>query len=486
LTEISLDPNDWDDFRAVAHSALDDAIEFVRLVSQRPVWLRCGAATAWETPVPLSERPFSEVYEQFKKNVFPFATGNIHPRFFGWVHGAGLASGIVAEFLAAAMNSNCGGREHSAIYVEREIIHWCKQIFHFPKDASGLIVTGTSMANLVGLGVARHFHTCGRVRQEGLKNYPRVLVAYMSAEAHESLAKAGEILGLGVAGMRSIPVLPNFSIDVKALRAAIAEDRERGNQPFCVIGSAGTVNSGAIDDLDELASVCASENLWFHVDGAFGALGFLSDVLRPRFKGLERADSLAFDFHKWAQVQYDAGCILVRRGDVHKAAYATSPPYLRRRQRGLNSGEDWPCDFGPELSRGFRALKIWLAFQEHGSVKLGRVVEQNCEQAQYLAQQIGREPELELLAPVSLNIVCFRYHPLKVGAGELDRLNEDIVDDIQESGIAVPSTTRIGHRLAIRVNLTNHRTRRADLDILLKAILSTGRARTGGLLPRVD
>jgi glutamate/tyrosine decarboxylase-like PLP-dependent enzyme len=264
---------------------------------------------------------------------------------------------------------------------------------------------------------------------------------------------------------------------VEALEEALAEDRQAGKQPFCVIASAGTVNSGAIDPLNQLASLCAHESLWLHVDGAFGALGFLSDALRPRLVGLERADSLAFDFHKWAQVQYDAGCILVRRGDIHRAAYAMSPPYLRRGKRGLAGGEDWPCDFGPELSRSFRALKVWFAFQEHGTRKIGRIVEQNCAQARYLADRIGRERELELMAPVSLNIVCFRYAPAGQSLDESDRLNEDIVADLQESGIAAPSTTRIGGQVAVRVNLTNHRTGRADLDLLVDAVLSVGRSR---------
>jgi glutamate/tyrosine decarboxylase-like PLP-dependent enzyme len=477
LEEISLDPPDWDDFRATAHAALDDAIDFLRTVNQRPVWeaVPQQVQQSLEAPLPVDERPLAEVYAEFKTAILPYATGNIHPRFFGWVHGAGQAGGIVAELLAAAMNANCGGRDHAGIRVEREVINWCKTIFQFPAEASGLLVSGTSMANLIGLGVARHEHTGGCVRRQGLKDYPGVLVAYASVEAHESVVKAAEILGLGAMGLRKIPVRPDLTMDVEALEEALAEDRRAGKQPFCVIASAGTVNSGAIDPLNPLASLCARENLWFHVDGAFAALGFLSEALRPRLEGLERADSLAFDFHKWAQVQYDAGCLLVRRGDVHRAAYAMSPPYLRRGKRGLAGGEDWPCDFGPELSRSFRALKVWFAFEEHGARKIGRIVEQNCAQAQYLADRIGREHELELMAPVSLNIVCFRFAGAGLPSEELDYLNEDIVADLQEGGIAAPSTTRIGERLAIRVNLTNHRTRRADLDVLVDAVLSAGR-----------
>jgi aromatic-L-amino-acid decarboxylase len=235
------------------------------------------------------------------------------------------------------------------------------------------------------------------------------------------------------------------------------------------------VNTGAIDPLDELASLCAREGLWFHVDGAFGALGYFTNALRPRLKGLERADSLAFDFHKWAQVQYDAGCILVRKGDVHRAAFSMRPAYLKSMSRGLAAGENWPCDFGPELSRSFRALKVWFAFKELGVQKIAKVIDQNCEQARYLERRISREPSLELLVPVSLNIVCFRFRQTGFDANSLDKLNADIVADIQEAGIAAPSTTRVRDRLAIRVNITNHRARRVDFDALIDAILSRGR-----------
>jgi len=291
------------------------------------------------------------------------------------------------------------------------------------------------------------------------------------------VVKALEILGIGSDSLRRIPVNPDFTISLPALRQAIAADRAAGVQPFCVIGCAGTVNTGAIDDLDQLASLCATEQLWFHVDGAFGALCMMSERLRPRLKGIERADSLAFDFHKWAHVQYDAGCLLVRNGAAYRAAYSMRPAYLHRADRGLGTGEDWPSDYGPELSRSFRALKIWFAFKEHGAGRIGELIDQNCAQARYLAERVEREPELELLAPADLNIVCFRLRREGLDAAALDQLNEDVVADVQESGVAVPSTTRIKDRLAIRVNITNHRTRRGDLDALVDAVLKAGRMR---------
>lgn len=481
-SEMSLDPENWEEFRATAHGALDEAIEFLRTVRERPVWQPLPEETKAEIagPVPQLGSSLEEVYREFQELILPYATGNIHPRFFGWVHGAGLASGIVAEMLCAAMNANCGGRDHGAIYVERAVIDWCKELFGFPKEASGLLVSGTSMANLIGMCVARNARG-GGIRKEGLRSRSRALVAYASTETHESVARAVEVLGMGNASLRKIPVRPDFTMDVEALVEAVESDKREGLEPFCVVGSAGTVNTGAIDSLNELATICAKEGLWFHVDGAFGALGYLTDAVRPRLMGLERADSLAFDFHKWAQVQYDAGCILVRRGDLHLAAFSMRPAYLKTIPRGLAAGEHWPCDYGPELSRSFRALKIWFAMKELGTKRIGEIVEQNCEQARYLEQRIAGESSLELLAPVPLNIVCFRFRPDDLDEASLDELNADIVADLQEAGIAAPSTTQVRQRTAIRVNLTNHRTRRSDLHILIDGVLSKGKERVAGM-----
>jgi aromatic-L-amino-acid decarboxylase len=476
--ELTLDPEDWTAFRRLAHEALDEAVDYIEQARARPVWSPVPEEirSLLSESVPLEESSLDTIYQEFKTAILPYATGNVHPRFFGWVHGSGQAGNIVAEILASAMNSNCGGREHGAIYVEREVIGWCRQLFGFPDSSSGLIVSGTSMANLISIGVARNA-LCNSVRTGGITRDIGRLTAYVSEEAHESVAKALEILGLGSCSLRKVSVGRTFAIDLASLRTAIANDRASGFRPFCLIGSAGTVNTGAIDDLEQLALISAEEGVWFHIDAAFGGLCMMSDALRPRLKGIEQADSVAFDFHKWAHVQYDAGCVLVRRGDLHRAAYSMRPPYLQHLSRGLGGGEDWPCEYGPELSRSFRALKIWFALKEHGIRKLGRLIEQNCEQAQYLAKRVSEEPSLESLAPTNLNIVCFRVSPSGLDEATLGRLNEDIVADLQESGIAAPSTTKIHGHVAIRVNITNHRTKREDLDILVEAVLTAANAR---------
>jgi glutamate/tyrosine decarboxylase-like PLP-dependent enzyme len=332
------------------------------------------------------------------------------------------------------------------------------------------------MANLIALGTARNASRAA-VRAHGVDNGPGRMVAYASQEAHESVVKGIEILGLGAEALRRIPCRGDFTIDMGELKRAIRKDRAAGMRPFCVVGSAGTVNTGAIDNLEELAQLCAQEGIWFHVDGAFGGLSVLSESLRPRLKGIERADSIAFDFHKWAHVQYDAACVLVRDGELQRAAYSMRPPYLKHASRGMGAGDTWPCDLGPELSRGFRALKVWFAFKEHGARKLGQAIERNCEQAQYLARRVASEPELELLTPCTLNIVCFRAIAPDLDDAALDHLNEEIVADVQESGIAAPSTSRIHRHLAIRANITNHRTQFHDLDIFVDAVLNAARAR---------
>jgi glutamate/tyrosine decarboxylase-like PLP-dependent enzyme len=250
--------------------------------------------------------------------------------------------------------------------------------------------------------------------------------------------------------------------------------------PFLVVASAGTVDIGAIDDLESVAALCREQQLWFHVDGAFGALGILSPQLAPRLAGIESADSIALDFHKWGQVPYDAGFLLVRDGERHRDTFAAPAAYLRRETRGLAAGSEWPCDLGVDLSRGFRALKTWFTLKTYGTDRLGEVISRSCALASYLGACISAEPRLELLAPVNLNIVCFRYR-----ADDADRVNREVVVNLQESGIAAPSTTMLDGRLAIRAAIVNHRTDVCDIDALVAAVLEFGARRAMGLGHRV-
>jgi aromatic-L-amino-acid/L-tryptophan decarboxylase len=329
------------------------------------------------------------------------------------------------------------------------------------------------MANLMAVLVARTTALGRSVRQHGIGDDGALLTAYTSTAAHGCISKAMDISGFGSDALRSIEVDRSHRIDVDALRERIAQDRGAGLKPFLVVGSAGTVDIGAIDDLAALSALCREEGLWFHVDGAFGALGILSPELAPRLAGIEDADSIALDFHKWGQVPYDAGFLLVRDGVRHRDTFAAPAAYLRRETRGLAANSPWPCDLGPDLSRGFRALKTWFTLKTYGTEKLGAVIARTCALARYLEARILAEPRLELMAPVQLNIVCFRYR-----APEANKVNGDIVIDIQESGIAAPSTTLLHGELAIRAAIVNHRTDVGDIDALISAVLEFGTQRS--------
>jgi aromatic-L-amino-acid/L-tryptophan decarboxylase len=471
----SLDPEDWGEFRALCHEAVDDMVDRWERVRERPVWQRVPDAVKAELtgPVPRAGTDLAEVYRRFGELVLPYPNGNSHPRFMGWVHGSGTPAGAMAEFLAAALNPNLGGREHAPVYVERQVVEWSRQIMGLPEGTSGLLVGGTSMATVIGLAAARQAHAGGDIRREGLQGRAVRLVGYASREAHSCVAKAFELLGLGRDSLRLIPVDTEHRLGVPVLAEAITAGRAAGMQPFCVVGAAGTVNTGAIDDLQALADLCRDERLWFHVDAAFGGLAVLVPEIAPRLAGMERADSLAFDFHKWLHVPYEAGCILIRDEAIHHAAFALRPDYLAAAERGLAGGSPWYCDYGIDLSRCFRALKVWFTLQTYGLDRLGEAIARNCAQARYLGERVAAEPELELLAPVPLNIACFRYRAAPVE--ELDRLNAAIVVELQERGIAAPSTTQIGGRLAIRACLCNHRTEQSDLNALIDGVLELGR-----------
>ena len=432
-----------------------------------PAEVKAGIAA----PAPKTPASYADLRRDLEELVLPYSVGNTHPRFWGWVHGSGTPGGALAEFVAGALNANCGGRDHGAIYLERAIIAWARDWFGLPDAAGGLIVSGSSMANILGLAAARHKHGGADLRERGLRGKP--LVAYGSAQAHSSLAKAMELLGLGREALRSIPTDANYRMDLAALKSRIAEDRAAGFIPFAVIATAGTVNTGAFDPIPEIADICERETLWLHIDGAFGSLVKLAPKLAALAEGVERAHSLAFDFHKWLHVPYDAGCVLVGDANDLRAAFGGRPDYLAS-AGGLAAGEPWPSDYGVELSRGFRALKIWWTIKEQGLERLGQAIERNCAQAQYLVGQLSARENIEISAPTPLNIVCCRYVPQGFDGPALNRLNAAIVVAIQESGLAAPSTTRLNGRLCIRICITNHRSRNEDFDLIAEAIADTG------------
>src|SRR5580658_1480117 len=450
----SLDPPDWPSFRIEAHRMLDDILDYLQHIRERPVWqpIPEDVRARFRQDLPVAPTELSATHDEFLRFILPYATGNAHPGFLGWVHGGGTPVGMLADMLAAGLNSNLGGRDHIPIAVEGQIVQWTRELFGFPESATGLFVTGTSLANMIGVLIARDVALGFEVRSTGVAGQSKRLTAYASAAAHVCISQALDLAGLGSDSLRLIPTDDHHRIEVQALRQAIESDRRAGFTPFLIVGTAGSVDIGAIDDLRALADVASSEKLWLHVDGAYGALAILAPDLAPRLAGIERADSLAFDFHKWGQVPYDAGFILVRDGALHRKTFASTAAYLRREGRGLAAGSPWPCDLGPDLSRGFRALKTWFTLRVYGTEALGAAVSRTCDLARYLERRIAETPELELLAPVQLNIVCFRYR-----AQNAHTLNSRIAIDLQESGIVAPSTTIVNGCLAIRAAIVNHR-----------------------------
>jgi glutamate/tyrosine decarboxylase-like PLP-dependent enzyme len=469
-----LDPADWTHVRALSHRALDDMFDWLQSADSRPVWEPMPAEKRAElrAPLPRGGAALETLYADFQRLVLPYGAGNEHPRFFGWVNGGGTAAGILAELLVAIFNPNCGGRDHAAIEVERQVIAWAAEAMGFPRDAGGVLLGGSSMANMVALLVARRAALGEAVRAGGVEGHK--LTAYCSQAAHGCIPRAMDMAGLGTDALRLIPAHADHRMEIFALRQAIAADRAAGLRPFLVVGTAGTVDVGAFDDLGAVADVAREAGAWFHVDGAFGATASFSPLYRPLLAGIERADSLAFDFHKWVQVPYDAGCVLVRDRSLQLATFAQSLAYLEGAERGIAGNPPWPRDLGPDLSRAFRALKIWFTLRAYGADGIGRVVENSCDVARHMAARIEREPTLEMLAPVPLNIVCFR---VARGAADLNRFNKDIVADLQESGIAAPSTTTILGKLAIRAGVFNHRSTRADADALVDGVLEMARQR---------
>lgn len=470
--EIDLDPQNWDAFADVAHQAVDDVVQQLAGLRDRPPWQPVSEPVAADLDEPLPEdgRPLEDVYEQARRSILPYPTGNVHPRFWGWVMGNGTAEGALADFIASGMNSHLAGYDQSAVLIERKVLAWLAEMMGYPESAGGILVSGGTVANFNGIAVARKAKATWDLREDGLYGGPRMRY-YGSDETHGWAERAADWLGLGRGGFVRIPSDAEHRLDLDTLKTRIETDREAGELPFCVVGNAGTVNAGAIDDLDALADLCRDENLWFHVDGAFGALAALSPKLRPLLKGMERSDSLAFDLHKWGYLQYEIGCTLVRSRDLQQGTFASSASYLKAPGRGIQPTALEFSEMGLQLSRGFRALKAWMAFKHHGVRKIGRVIEQNVEQARYLKTRVEAEPGLEVTAPVPLNVVCFRACPQGLTEAELDELNREILIRLQEDGVAIPSSTLCDGRFALRVAITNHRSKREDFDLLVDSVL---------------
>ena len=463
MTRSMLDPNDWDAFRRAAHDLLDTCIDRLEAAGDHP----------WQ-PLPdairdgyvLTGDPLGDVAALtpvLRDTVLPYGTGNTHPRFWGWVHGTGLASGLLSEMVAATMNANLGGRAHGAVEMERAVIDWARGVMGFPIGASGVLVAGTSQATVIALACARLRLLGPEVRSQGQGGAK--LTAYAFHGVHNAARKAMELLGLGHDALRLVPYG-----DREAMLAQIAEDRAAGLQPFAMIATAGSVDQGQFDDLSAMADIAESEHLWLHVDGAFGAWTRLAqDPWRALSDGIERADSLACDFHKWMFVPYDAGLVLIRNEAEHRATFAARPAYLAAQDAGLGGGDPWFCDYGIDLSRGNRALKVWSAIKTYGAAGLGAAITETCRMALLMGQGVQARPPMELLAPVVSNLCVFTADAA-LSKAQQSSLNTRIAQQLQIGGTAVFSTTLLDGVKCLRAAIANHRTTAEDVDAALDAV----------------
>lgn len=474
--DLTLDPKNWDSLRKLGHQMLDDMFDYLQEVREAPVWRSMPASdqSKFEEGLPYRPQDPEAVYADFKELVLPYPTGNIHPRFWGWVMGGGNAVSMLADMLAATINSNVCLGDHSAMKVEQQVLAWSKQLLGYPASASGLLVSGASMANLTALIVARNHASGGDMRRLGARAMAGEMVMYCSGETHNCIRKAAEVMGMGAGSVRTVPVDEQFRIRTDLLEEIIQNDIAEGCIPFCIVGNAGTVNTGAIDPLDELLAISRKYRLWFHVDGAFGALAKPLPEYAALLHAIEEADSVAFDYHKWMHIPYEAACVLVRNAEAQRQAFAQTPNYLLQHERGVSAGSHSFGDYGIELSRGFKALKIWMSLKTYGVFAFMALIRQNISQARYLAQLIEQHPHLELLAPVDLNIVCFRYIHTGWSSATAQDVNKEILMRLQEEGIATVSATVIQGRYALRAAVSNHRSRAEDFDLLAAQVVRLG------------
>jgi aromatic-L-amino-acid/L-tryptophan decarboxylase len=374
----SLDPEDWNQFRALGHQMMDDMVDYLQTVRDRPAWQSPSdkARAYLKAALPRKGAHVTDVYRGFKEHILPYPTGNIHPRFWGWVMGTGTAVGLLSDLLGSAMNCHVSGYDQAATLEEHQVIEWLGELLDFPAGISGLLVSGGTVANLIGVATARNSLVGANIRQEGVDPHTTgQLVLYGSVATHGWLERSCDLLGLVSNAFRKVPVDSHDRIRVNDLAEMIRKDRRRGYRPVCIVGNAGTVATGATDHLNALADLARSENTWFHVDGAFGALAKLSPRYRHLVEGLERADSMAFDLHKWGYMQYETGAVLVRDGKMHEEAFSFAPSYLETFTGGIAVRPTEFASRGIQLSRGFRALRVWMSLSVYGTEKLGAAIE---------------------------------------------------------------------------------------------------------------
>jgi glutamate/tyrosine decarboxylase-like PLP-dependent enzyme len=482
VTVARNDKWDWseEEIKRVGYRVVDMIAGYLTSLPDRPVFRPCPPDLIGdfsERPLPQAGQDVDSLLTEFASKVASYPFGNGHPRFFGWVNSPPAIIGVFAEALAAAMNPSCAGGNHAAIYVERQVLNWFKKLVGFPESGSmGLLVSGGSMATLTGSGVARHVKLPG-VRKEGMQNLHRRAVAYMSVEGHTCIRKALELLGFGSDNIRAIPVDSSLKMQVSQLEGTLRRDRESGYLPIVVAASAGTASTGTIDPLDDIREVCHRHGVWFHVDAAYGGPAVLTARYKNELSALQDADSLALDPHKWLYVPVEAGLSLVRDGAAMRDAFSLVPPYIRTDGNSAGVlGLPWFSEYGFQQTRGFRALKVWMALKFYGVEGYTASIERDLSLADQLAERVRQSGDLQLVTEPSLSIVCFRFAPKALWQDEekLNQLNQQLLEAVQLSGNAFLSSTTIKGAFCLRACVINHRSTEQDIDFVVAHIRETG------------
>lgn len=414
----------------------------------------------------------TQLLKAFREEIAPYPLGNNNGRFWAWVCSPANVMAVFGEALAAAMNPHCDVANHAAVHLERQVLDWFRDMVGYPTASGGVLVSGGSMANLTGLATARHARSGWDERELGLAGGPPLRV-YVSDQGHACIRKAIELLGIGSANLRIVPTDDRFRMCTPILESMIAEDRTAGYRPLAVVGSAGSTNTGSIDPLERIAAICRREDLWFHVDGAYGTPAILTDRYRDALAGLALADSVAVDPHKWLQIPVEAGVALIRDRSLLRDTFSLVPPYLRT--DGGEDGVEGPVSFaelGFQQTRGFRALKIWFGLRNLGKGRIAELIDQNCRLAERLHAEVVNAPDFEALAPPSLSVVCFRAVPPLLRGDDvgLDALNRSIVERIQLGGAFFVAKTVVRGRTAIRVCIVNGAARPSDVSALVRLV----------------
>ncbi|GIU98628.1 MAG: amino acid decarboxylase [Actinomycetota bacterium] len=436
-------------------------------------WTAEEVRRAVAIPLPEEPMPEDELLAYLRELALAWSTYPGHPRFLAYISGAGTVPGAAADLLAAGINMNVGGWQLSPAATEVELAltrTFAREVFGLPEGSGGLITSGGAMATFVALKVARDHRAGWDVRNLGVAAGPP-LALYLSTETHVVSDRAADMLGIGWANVRHVPVDEAFRMRVDELEAAIARDRGAGARPVAVVATAGTVSTGAVDRLAAIAEVCEREGLWLHVDAAYGGPAMLAPDLRPLFGGIERADSIAFDPHKWLSTPLSGGCVLLRDASLLPASFDADPAYVHQDRERTGAGVDLGR-WGPQFSRGFWALKVWVSLLAHGRAAYARRISHDAALARYLGERVREHPRFELACPVGLSICCFRYVPPDLPEGPareayLDRLNERLVTEIQLDGRVFISNAVVRGRPVLRSCIVNFRTEAEDLDAVL-------------------